>query len=223
MAESKDGASAGLTGDSANSTHDAPARTRARGKQRCGAPTRSGAECQAPVVPGKSRCRLHGGHSIGSPGHTNARKHGIYGTYLTTDEIASANDIRARLGTLDEEIELMRRRINRALKAEEQANGNERGGLELQKFVDKAQTEFTAGPEHVYERVDYDARIERLIRRLESLERTRVEMNDAQAKRDAERDDYEPVSQIQVTVINTDGSFTRSDGTIGNVKNGDRP
>ncbi|KVM66536.1 hypothetical protein WJ60_14410 [Burkholderia ubonensis] len=117
----------------------------------------------------------------------------------------------------------MRRRINRALKAEDQANGNEHGGLELQKFVDKAKTEFTAGPEHVYERVDYDARIERLTRRLESLERTRAELLDGKAKRDAERDDYEPVSALQITIINSDGSFTRADGTSGNVKNGDKP
>ena len=206
MAEAKDGASAGLTGDSANSTHDAPARTRARGKRRCGALTRSGGQCQAPVAPGKNRCRRHGGHSVGSPGHTNAKTHGIYGTYLTADEIASANDIRARLGTLDEEIQLMRRRISRALKAEEQATGNEHSGLELQKFVDKAATEFVAGPERVYERVDYDARIERLMRRVESLERTRAELLEAEAKRrESEDPDGDEAPRWEITIVSGKG------------------
>ena len=133
------------------------------------------------------------------------------------------DDIRAQTGKLDAEIELIRVRIQRTLAAEERAVANEHHGLELQKYHDREASEFTAGDEHVYERVDYNGHIDRLTRRLESLERTRAELLEAQVKRDAERDDYEPVSQIQVTVINTDGSFTRSDGTTGNVKNGDMP
>nr|WP_276525746.1 HGGxSTG domain-containing protein [Ruegeria profundi] len=31
----------------------------------CGAKTRTGGQCQARVVPGKRRCRLHGGLSTG--------------------------------------------------------------------------------------------------------------------------------------------------------------
>ncbi|MBU9163582.1 HGGxSTG domain-containing protein [Burkholderia multivorans] len=202
MAESKDSASAGLTGDSANSTHDAPARALARGKRRCGALTRSGGQCQAPVVPGKNRCRRHGGHSVGSPGHTNARKHGIYGTYLTADEIASIHDIRAQTGKLDAEIELLRVRIQRALKAEACAESNEHDGLELQKFVDKQATEFTVGPEHIYERVDYNGHIERLTRRLESLERTRAELLDAEAKRRENEDpDGDEAPRWEITIV----------------------
>ncbi len=34
-------------------------------RPRCGAKTRTGGECQATVVPGKRRCRLHGGLSTG--------------------------------------------------------------------------------------------------------------------------------------------------------------
>lgn len=215
------------SGDPVTDTGNYPmtgARVRARRGARCGAQTRAGSPCQAPAVKGGKRCRRHGGESPGAQvGNQWTKKHGIYGTYLTADEIASVDVIRAQTGKLDAEIELLRVRIRRALKAEACAESNEHDGLELQKFVDKQATEFTAGPERIYERVDYNGHIERLTRRLESLERTRAELLEAQAKRDAERDDYESVSQIQVTVINTDGSFTRSDGTIGNVKNGDRP
>jgi hypothetical protein len=34
---------------------------------RCGAKTRAGTACQSPPVPGRKRCRLHGGLSPGAP------------------------------------------------------------------------------------------------------------------------------------------------------------
>jgi len=46
---------------------------------RCLAQTRSGGQCQSPVVKGKRRCRMHGGTNPGAPiGNRNARKHGAY-------------------------------------------------------------------------------------------------------------------------------------------------
>jgi uncharacterized protein YjcR len=47
---------------------------------RCGAKTRSGGECRAPAVAGRTRCRMHGGaHGSGAPkGNQNALKHGLY-------------------------------------------------------------------------------------------------------------------------------------------------
>jgi hypothetical protein len=38
---------------------------RKRDRPRCGARTRAGGACKAPVVRGKSRCRMHGGLSTG--------------------------------------------------------------------------------------------------------------------------------------------------------------
>ena len=44
---------------------------------RCGAKTRSDAECRSPVVRGKRRCRMHGGTNPGAPkNNRNAWKHG---------------------------------------------------------------------------------------------------------------------------------------------------
>lgn len=47
---------------------------------RCGAKTRSGKPCRAPVVAGKTRCRMHGGApGSGAPkGNKNALKSGLY-------------------------------------------------------------------------------------------------------------------------------------------------
>lgn len=47
---------------------------------RCGAKTRSGTSCRAPVVAGKKRCRMHGGApGSGAPkGNQNALKSGLY-------------------------------------------------------------------------------------------------------------------------------------------------
>ncbi|WP_283842726.1 HGGxSTG domain-containing protein [Burkholderia pyrrocinia] len=180
-----------------------PARAPARGRAKCGAKTRSGTPCQAPAVKGKTRCRQHGGSLPGAPAtNQRAKKHGIYGTHFTPDEIAELDDIRARVGSLDAEIELMRMRIRRALNAEARAAVNEHNGLELQKFVDKQATEFTAGPEHVYERVDYNAHIERLVRRIESLERTRAELLEAEAKRRENEDpDGDEAPRWEITIV----------------------
>lgn len=44
---------------------------------RCGAKTRSGAQCRSPAVHGARRCRMHGGRGSGPPlGNQNAYKHG---------------------------------------------------------------------------------------------------------------------------------------------------
>ncbi|MBG06359.1 MAG: hypothetical protein CMM59_20050 [Rhodospirillaceae bacterium] len=47
--------------------------------RRCGARTRAGTPCRAPVVTDGVRCRMHGGQRSGAPpGNANARTHGAY-------------------------------------------------------------------------------------------------------------------------------------------------
>jgi hypothetical protein len=43
--------------------------------QRCGARTKTGMPCQRPPIPGRKRCRLHGGLSPGAP---KGRENGNY-------------------------------------------------------------------------------------------------------------------------------------------------
>jgi hypothetical protein len=159
----------------------------------------TGAQCQAKAVPGKTVCRKHGGLSEGAPkGNQHATKHGIYGKHFTDEERDALPDFESRIGTLTEEITLCRVRINRALAAENEAWNLDPNGLEIVRFVDKAATEFAAGPEHVHERIDYGAHVERLLRRLESLEKTRAEL--IKLERESGGGD-EPVTKIEIEVV----------------------
>jgi len=62
---------------------------------RCGARTRNGTPCRAPVVKGKRRCRMHGGAAgSGAPtGNKNALKHGRY----TMERLAQRKHVNAVL------------------------------------------------------------------------------------------------------------------------------
>ncbi|WP_076866550.1 HGGxSTG domain-containing protein [Bradyrhizobium mercantei] len=73
---------------------------------RCGAKTRCGGACRAPVVRGKRRCRMHGGaKGSGAPrANRNARKHGLF----TRDAIAERREIRALLGEVRKVLEGMK-------------------------------------------------------------------------------------------------------------------
>lgn len=43
-------------------------------RPRCGAKTRQGGKCSKPVLPGKKRCKLHGGLSTGPKSHTGKQR-----------------------------------------------------------------------------------------------------------------------------------------------------
>jgi len=166
--------------------NSAMTRARARGKPVCGAKTRSGAPCQAPVVKGKKRCRRHGGENPGAPARNKrAWKHGIYSRMIHDDERELFAELKGAVGTLDNEIAVLRLQLYRTLAAqncaiEDAADTTSRtGGLELQKYHEREASEFTAGDEHVFERVDYNARIDRLTARIASLEKTRAELIEA--------------------------------------------
>jgi hypothetical protein len=138
----------------------------------------TGAQCAAKAVPGKEVCRVHGGLSDGAPeGNQNAKKHGIYGRHLTDEEKADFDDVSARLGSLDDEITLLRFRMQRALDAEAKAwKDDPKHGLEVIQKHDREASEFGPGDETVRKRVDYGEHVERLARRIESLEKTRADM-----------------------------------------------
>jgi len=88
---------------------------------------------------------MHGGNSPGGPvGNTNAVKHGIYRAVLTEEERTDYDGL--ELGDVDQELRLARVRLARTLKAE-------RDGIKAEQ--------------------DYEAIIDRLLGRIEGLERTR--------------------------------------------------
>lgn len=136
----------------------------------CGAKTRSGGRCKSlPMANG--RCRLHGGKSTGPKdcrGNQNARKHGIYGSHLTPEERAQFDAI--ELGAVDQELRLARIRLARALAAEEAANGEPEV---LEVVENEGGGEYTPARSEKSRVRDYSALIDRLMSRIESLERTR--------------------------------------------------
>ncbi|MGZ5028992.1 MAG: HGGxSTG domain-containing protein [Methylobacter sp.] len=132
----------------------------------CGAKTRAGGKCKAPSMK-NGRCRVHGGSSTGpiKPNtKNNAIKPGsLYSQYLTDDEQAVFDQI--ELGKVDDELRLCRVRLARALALEkdhpELSEETQREGLPIeQKFKQR----------------DYCGLIDKLMARIESLEKTRREL-----------------------------------------------
>ena len=141
-------------------------------KPRCGAKTRDGTPCQQYPLQGKTRCKLHGGKSTGAgAGNQNASTHGIYKSVLSEEEQARWHDI--EIGRLDDELRLWRTRLLRALAAEQAA----RDKPELEEIIArKAGGQEQPGAEKRFKRRDYAAIVDRIMGRIESLERTRLEL-----------------------------------------------
>ena len=133
----------------------------------CGAKTRSGEPCKRHAVPGSSKCKLHGGAaSKANKANKHAAKPGsIYSQFLTDEE----NDVLASidLGRVDDELRLTRIRLMRAL-ARENEFGNE---LEIDS--EKIEDGEMATTSKVR---DYSGLIDRLTARVESLERTKEDL-----------------------------------------------
>ena len=143
----------------------------------CGAKTRSGTACKRPPLP-NGRCKLHGGASTGPKdlsNNTNALKHGIYSEHFTDDEHAWVAAL--KLGTIDEELGLMKLRLKRALAAEALAKGLP----EVESIIVRdGANKYVAACETSSKVKDYTAIIDRITGRIESLEKTRIALLEAQ-------------------------------------------
>ncbi len=81
----------------------------------CGAKTRGGWPCKRAPSKGAKRCKLHGGASTGAPKeNSNAATHGFYSDALTADEKPLWE--RIQIGSIDDEIRLMRVKLHRLVK-----------------------------------------------------------------------------------------------------------
>jgi len=119
---------------------------------------------------------LHGGKSDGPPkGSQNAKTHGLYASALTDEEKRLWNQI--ELGNVDDELRMAKIRLARALRLEmtdadlELIERTESptmlGGLP--DYDDLVKTE-------TFKRRDWSPIVDRLMGRIESLERTRAEL-----------------------------------------------
>lgn len=176
----------------------------------CGAKTRSGEPCKTPAMD-NGRCRMHGGKAGQThAGNQHATKHGIYGRVLTDEERELWDQV--ELGKVDDELRLCKLRLMRALRAEQEAQDVPEldsrteepavvGGVPLDEIIEKRS----------YRRRDYAAAIDRLMGRIESLERTRADLLKANPPGD------EPVTRIEIEVVNGKKPEAADDGATGEV------
>ena len=119
------------------------------------------------------RCHKHGGLSTGPKDTTNSArnslKHGIYATRFTAEELELSREL--KLGTVDEELRLTRLRLRRALEAEHQAQGKPELDEVIKRDID---SDVGARSEEKSRVRDYNAIIDRLVGRIESLEIRRM-------------------------------------------------
>lgn len=163
--------------------------------QTCGAKTRSGEPCRKPPLNGKKRCRLHGGKTPET--NKNAVSHGIYSSTLSQDEQNQWDGI--QLGSVDDELKICRFRLVRALKSE-----NEQGAkLELNEAIiknadgdndqDDDLPEQEPYSEKRLKKIDHSGIIDRLMGRIESLEKTRAQLLGGGGGGEDELDGFEVV------------------------------
>lgn len=160
--------------------------------KKCEAKTRAGGKCQKSPMP-NGRCRLHGGLSTGAPvGNQSAVKHGIYSKQIKPDEQALFEQMKA--GSVDDELCLSRILLMRALAAQNKADALE-CGLEIDERIERdsiglpgvlnrvsnaiipnCSIDKTVGArtEVKYRRRDYYSIFDRLLGRIESLEKIRA-------------------------------------------------
>lgn len=146
--------------------------------KQCGAKTRRGEPCKSRTMP-NGRCRMHGGTNRGgASGNSNAVTHGIYRKALSAEEEALCS--RIELGTVDHELNLTRIRLARELAAEHAAGG----GVE---FDSLTENDGGAVPREVRTSKvhDYYRSVDKLVARIESLEKTRMLLGGGRPSNDA--------------------------------------
>lgn len=152
----------------------------------CGAKTRSGHTCKNSAM-ANGRCRMHGGKSTGVKENQNAKKHGIYAKFITDDEWQAV--AKSELDRLDDELRLCKVRLLRALQAENKQGNLGDDALELIRktieppiiggmpiTADDDDDDVAEIVKKSFERQDYNAIIDRLIGRIQSLTVTRQDL-----------------------------------------------
>lgn len=162
----------------------------------CGAKTRSGEPCKRHPMPGSTRCKLHGGAAAkANKGNKHAAKPGsIYSQFLTEEEQALFPGI--ELGKVDEELRLTRIRLRRALAKETEFGDTLE--LDYEKTepieIEGADTGLLKTTRMTKVR-DYSSLIDKLMARIESLERTRAELAKTNPPEDT------PVGRIEIEIV----------------------
>jgi hypothetical protein len=135
-----------------------------------------------------------------APGERMAESHGIYAKYYTVDELAMSDAM--MLGAVDDEIKLCRIRLVRTLRTEGLLLDTEED-MALKEMTETSiklpggkRTAFTTEIKKRFEKTDFGFLIDRLITRIESLEKTRNELMKLMAPPAEEQ-----ITRIQVEVV----------------------
>ncbi len=149
------------------------------------------------------------------PGEQRALKHCAYSKFFTAEEIklGSATEI----GFVDAELRLTRVRLIRMLKAEVQQEKDQAELYELQ-------TEGVSGSvaplfeRKRFKRTNYHDIFDRLMARIESLERTRMELAKvARAEELGSPEKDVPITNIRIEVVGGKNVTAHHDGAAGEV------
>lgn len=187
----------------------------------CGAKTRSGAPCKGyPMANG--RCRMHGGKSTGArdaarPGNTNATKHGFYSDALQPDEFILWQ--RVEIGSLDDEIRLMRVKLHRLVRLSGSADVADLvdSAIEVAQKMDTHPKVGSFDKSEIKVKAPrYGELIIQAIEQIRKLELARVDMAEA-AHAAKEREEGvksdEPITEFRVTVVTPENYRPHDHGT----------
>lgn len=147
----------------------------------CGAKTRSGGTCKKAPLHEKKHCKWHDAperavHPNARPGNANAWRHGMYGDLIRPDDLPFVEEIRSKVGAIEDELLIARLQLRRALRAQAGADALP-DGLEVAETVERDGAERAAGRNEVKRKLrDYSAVINTLLGRIESLEKTRLDL-----------------------------------------------
>jgi len=178
----------------------------------CGATTRTGAHCRKAPLTGNTRCAWHAGARSGNtmrgdgntrkddgsigrnpgrnPGRKPGRKQvcnpdriaGIYSDLIHAEDRPLLDAIRQQCGAIDDELTIARMQLRRALKAQAQADACP-DGMEVYETVEREAAEKVTARNEVKKKLrDHPQIIDRLLARIESLERTRLALRDGSDK-----------------------------------------
>ncbi|MFC6520120.1 HGGxSTG domain-containing protein [Undibacterium arcticum] len=165
--------------------------------------TRSGEPCQSRRM-ANGRCRMHGGSSTGAgdaarPGNQSATKHGIYGDLIHQDELACVDGVMSSAGVVENELLIARLQLRRALRAQAKADDLS-DGMEVYETIEREGAENATAHSEIKKKLrDYPQIIDRLLARIESLEKTRAVL--LADRPPTGKDDVSPVGKIIVEVV----------------------
>jgi len=100
----------------------------------------------------------------------------MYGDLIRADDLPYVASIQGKVGAVDEELLIARLQLRRALKAQARADDLP-DGMEVSEVIEREAAEKLAGRNEVKRKLrDYPAIINTMLGRIESLEKTRLDL-----------------------------------------------